>query len=302
MATLAETDRLRWLKFGRDVGEIRHTFDSVLFRLKFRQATDVIEFGAEVDAPGRKNQSPLHEAASNGHRDIAALLVTAREKIDARDVSGATPLHEAAQTGVEDLVDFLIRAGAEVNATDDYGGTPLHRAAQFNENTDTIALLLDRGAEIGARSHVGTTPLMEVVSNSNPEVIALLPDRGAEVNSKQCSDTTPLIFPLHWAAARSEYPEVIALLLDRGAEMDATNIFEDTALHKAVQNDNRNVFDFLVCRGANPHMENADGETPLNLLERRSQWPLEIQVHFLRRHRRRARAILARFHSATLRI
>ncbi len=103
--------------------------------------------GAERVRKIRSRDTPLHVAAENGHKEVAALLLHAGAYLDARDVRNATPLHYAAYRGQADLAGLLLDSGADVNARDRFSQTPLKYAEgeDTRENKKVMELLRKRG-------------------------------------------------------------------------------------------------------------------------------------------------------------
>lgn len=90
--------------------------------------------------------------------DIAAVLIQAGAKINARaddgsgpllDVVGHITLNESTRKTRRDFAQFLIARGAQVNTADWFGTTPLIRAATTGDE-QLAQLLLYRGAEVDA--------------------------------------------------------------------------------------------------------------------------------------------------------
>jgi ankyrin repeat protein len=54
----------------------------------------------------------LHEAAFGGKKDVAALLLTTKADVNARDKYGYRPLYYASALGNNDVADLLRRHGA----------------------------------------------------------------------------------------------------------------------------------------------------------------------------------------------
>jgi ankyrin repeat protein len=53
----------------------------------------------------------LHEAASNGHKDMAELLLAHQADVNAKDNVSATPLHDAGVRGRTDMAEWLRQHG-----------------------------------------------------------------------------------------------------------------------------------------------------------------------------------------------
>lgn len=68
----------------------------------------LLEQGADVNAHDKGGLIPLHNAASYGHLDLAALLIKYNTAVNATDNWDYTPLHEAAQKGRTQLSALLV--------------------------------------------------------------------------------------------------------------------------------------------------------------------------------------------------
>ena len=207
---------------------------------------------------------PLHAAAANA-RDpaVIAAMVRAGADVNARGDWDKTPLHEAAENGTPVVVRALLEAGADVNARprgfDPYSGvanTPLHFAAR-NPDPEVAAVLLEAGADVNARGQDRTTPLHYAASNRNPALAILLLEAGAEVNAAGSDGITPL----HNAAAWNSNPDVLAVLLEAGADVHARGAYNHThapagqvtPLHTAAYwNRNPETVTMLIAAGADP--------------------------------------------------
>lgn len=55
----------------------------------------LVQSGANVNAKGLDNDTPLHDAASNGHLKLIKLLVERGADIHAKNAKGKTPLDVA---------------------------------------------------------------------------------------------------------------------------------------------------------------------------------------------------------------
>jgi cytohesin len=178
-------------------------------------------------------RTPLHDAALNGHKEVAALLLAHGAKVNARNVGDSN-------------IKFL---EARIRRMDSSGGipadslTPLHLAA-INGHQEAAALLLAQKADFNAKSRDGHTPLHLAVRMGHKEVAELLLANKAAINAKNVFGQTPL-----HDAARYDRKDIAELLLARGAEINAKDIFGETPLHLAVRYQCRNAAEALRQRG-----------------------------------------------------
>ncbi|KAI8514411.1 hypothetical protein Bbelb_087350 [Branchiostoma belcheri] len=100
--------------------------------------------------------SPLHNAANNGHHEIVSVLLAAAADVNARGDLQESPLHLAAWNGRHETVSVLLTASADVNARDEEDNTPLHEAATYG-HPKCAEILLQHGADAGLRNEHGQT-------------------------------------------------------------------------------------------------------------------------------------------------
>jgi ankyrin repeat protein len=88
--------------------------------------------------PKDYKETPLHQAAYKGHKEIVELFIAEGADVDAKDDKGYTPLHWAARNGHKEIAELLIAKGADVNAKADGGRTPLDMAKLHPETADLL--------------------------------------------------------------------------------------------------------------------------------------------------------------------
>ncbi|NXT17649.1 PP16A phosphatase, partial [Syrrhaptes paradoxus] len=94
-------------------------------RAMVREIRQLVQAGADLDAPWGHGATLLHIAAANGYGEAAELLLEHCAGIDARDEDGWTPLHAAACWGQVQLVELLVAHGADLNRKSVLDETPL---------------------------------------------------------------------------------------------------------------------------------------------------------------------------------
>jgi ankyrin repeat protein len=66
-----------------------------------------------VNAKTDNGLTPLHNAAVNGRKDVAELLLANKAEVNAKDNEGLTPMHYAAANGYRDVAELLRQHGGQ---------------------------------------------------------------------------------------------------------------------------------------------------------------------------------------------
>lgn len=238
----------------------------------------LLECGADVNAPDRRLNVPLHTAKS---REVAQLLIAQQAAVNAQNDFGETPLFQQRDP---QLVALLLENGAEVNLACDSGETPLHKAlnsaayptlfgAAIDSNQalavvgEIVALLVAHGADVNAAARQGATPLHYACRDAALETVARLIQSGADVNARSAGvyEGTPLHI-----AVEAKRDEVCALLLESGADPNAPDSAGNTPLHLAVEGGYQGIAQLLLAHGADATRVNTESLTALDVaVERR---------------------------------
>jgi ankyrin repeat protein len=114
---------------------------------------------AGLEARGRDGGTVLHWAASKGHEEMLAWLLSQGAQADTTDSDGITPLMYAAKGGHVGVVRMLLKhmEGQGVELTDVKGRTALHHAATRGKGNVARFLLLC-GADPSLTDKEGRTP------------------------------------------------------------------------------------------------------------------------------------------------
>jgi ankyrin len=195
---------------------------------------------------------------------------------------------EGTVDALADVASRAIERGAAVNGSGRAGDdTPLLLAI-WNRNARFVRILLDAGADVNGAGRSGFTPLMAAASKGSDALVELLLARGANaaatdregrtatalalagghrpiVERLRADAGTPITQDAVVAAAMAPDPQMLFALLDGGAPVDAVAGDGSTPLAIAARERKHALAHALLDRGANPHVRNRNGWTPLLL-------------------------------------
>jgi len=137
---------------------------------KVRQMVEAGKSPNDVDDTGRTG---LHIAATNGNLQIAAILIKAKARLDARDQLGNTPLHLAAERSRDEMAKLLIDVGAPIDAENKNGLTPLMIAARVG-SIGIVQALLAKGANPHKTDFTGRDALSWAADSRRPAIVQAL--------------------------------------------------------------------------------------------------------------------------------
>ena len=235
--------------------------------------------GADANDTAPAGTSALVVAAHSGHGALATWLLDEGADPNAAE-AGYTPLHAAILRGDADLVSALLAHGADPNARLKNGSpharygkffalemrlagaTPFFLAAKYAQ-ADIMRRLAAAGADPRAGLAGGVTPLMAAAGMLTPGFVQAGNDRRG-----RAIDTAEMELALSRDPDRRRLMnsgiDAVKAAVALGADVNAANDAGDTALHLAAHHGFNSVVRYLVGRGADLHMRNARGQTPLD--------------------------------------
>ena len=236
----------------------------------------------------RGGYTPLLFAARHGDVESARLLLDAGADADVTAPNGTSALVVAAHGGHTALARFLLESGADPNAAD-AGYAALH-AAVLRGDHELLGPLLAHGADPDLRlaratpvrrlsqdwamdwTWVGATPFWMAAMFGDAAMMQALEAGGAAPNATLEDGTTALMAPLarrhrrpgtDRAAVEAGTLDAVRAAAELGIDVHAANAAGNTALHYAAASAFDSVVEFLVSRGADVDLQNAEGRTPL---------------------------------------
>jgi ankyrin repeat protein len=208
---------------------------------------------------------PIVLAARSGIVECVQLLLDAGADPNSYDRLDNLVLSVATTPAV---VELLIFAGADIHAYRIRYGHDIF--AQCHHDRQILEMLVAAGVDIEARNKYGWTRLYDAAYNGDLLRVEFLLAHGAKIDS--CSAKDALNTPLHALCFCSNCVPIIDLLLDAGIDIDCQNANGNTPLLTAASQSYGcgssdgalpTLVAAFIARGANIHLSNHRGETPL---------------------------------------
>jgi ankyrin repeat protein len=251
--------------------EIEAAIADAVEKQNWKQARELLQKGADVDAAQVDGMTALHWAVFHNRTELVQQLVAAGADVKAKNRYGVPVLYGGCLNGNGQIVELLLKKGADPNEALRGGETPLMTAARTGK-PGPVKALLAHGADIDAGERKGQTAIMWAAAEGNVEAVDLLIEEGADYRTPLKSGFTPLFF-----AVREGRTDVVLRLLDAGLDVNDPMQIErktgkgpqsgTTPLILAVENGHFELAAKLLERGADPN-EKRTGFTPLHAITR----------------------------------
>ena len=244
----------------------------------------LLDRGADGENGGEK--TGLYSASSRGYADVVRSLIDRGADLnaiceDSGYVEGGsairwTPLHVAIDEERRDIVILLLERGADMETRSSCDETALYTASS-RRCADVVRQLISHGADLNAECQtineyadvVEWTPLHVAIFSGTPPIGRTLLEHGANPNAPDNLGATAL----HLASRVHESGTTeVELLLEYGANVDVRDAVGRTPLHEAAYWGNLEAVVVLLNRGADPHAQTNNGESPIQLADVPHPW------------------------------
>jgi len=255
----------------------------------------LIESGASIDRSHDKfKKTLLMMACEYGNFEMVKYLVENENdtNIHSTDAKNRTALFYACEKGKYKEMEYLIQHGSNINMKSKYGETVLLIACE-NGYDKIVKLLLDHQCEINQHGKYGETELIRACKNNNITIIKYLIEAKVDINAKDNCGNTGLII-----ASKNDHYDIINYLISKEADiyhyndygynsfmylcqndrnLDLIKLFvekgginidyrsknRNSALMISCNNEQYNIFTYLIEKGANVDIYDMERQTPL---------------------------------------
>jgi ankyrin repeat protein len=184
------------------------------------------------------------------------------DQIDARAPDGKTALMAAAAGGAPKLLARLIAAGADP-ATANFKGAPAIIYAAWKGNPQVVQVLIEQRVSLEHAASNGWTAMTMASAKGNVDAIRVLIKAKALIDPPDVYGWTPLM-----RAANLGRLNVVKVLVSEGkASLTRYNASRQTALHLAAAAGHREIYEFLVLKGADVDAVDGRGRTAGGIAE-----------------------------------
>lgn len=267
--------------------------------------------GADPEIPDENGVRAIHYAAGEPDPAILRTLIVAGADVNAKGRSDKTPVMEAARLGMLQNVKILVDAGADLDARDDLDRNVVMFGAMAKQSSlDIVKLLLENGAPDFTFTDKGDTPLFLAIDYGNSDTALYLLDRIEKFAGNQGIHAGPVdieytIFNRYNEATAiglaamkhaifAEDMKVIEALVERDLPLNSSvnrvyrtlkraniegfhellarnGVIEDgkKPLFWAAEQGNVEILRYLVAHGADPHEIDHAGNRPLAYARKR---------------------------------
>ncbi|KAK7093296.1 E3 ubiquitin-protein ligase MIB2-like isoform X2 [Littorina saxatilis] len=227
--------------------------------------TTLLEVGANVNHGLPPFRTPLYACTEGKSEELMELLIEAGADLFAVDENCRNYLHFTAAFGMPRSIRVLASRGLDVNIKDDHGNSPLHVAIDHFKAESVEALVKLDSADLRVTNKRGFPALHWACLRDNARAVELILARDkSQVDEKFHGKHSPLHI-----AANNEHDECIRVLVIAGGANVNVQSFPGSGyspLHLACVKTRFKASEALLEMGADPNVQDRDGDTPLHLI------------------------------------
>ncbi|XP_067670056.1 serine/threonine-protein phosphatase 6 regulatory ankyrin repeat subunit A-like [Haliotis asinina] len=226
-----------------------------LLQLLLRKGADLLH----VDDNGN---NILHAACLGGDLEMVRfVLKLAFVDINSSGTNGRTPVMLAARKGYKKIFDLLVNTGCDLSQVSGDGDNILHHACLGGYLDIVKYILQEQIVDINSRGKYGRTPVMKAAWGGHKRVLNLLVDKGGDISMLD-NESDNII---HVACIRGNVAMVKNILAKHIFGINSRGRKGRTPLMVAAQYGKKELFNLLLCEGANMFHTDDDGNNILHV-------------------------------------
>lgn len=178
-----------------------------------------------------------------------------------KNEKGENSLLTALKDGEAEMAYILIEIGADIHSADKNGNTALLLALEKNY-TKIAGILIQKGAVIDFQTdlyHISSLDMLKTLL----EALGEPSSHKNKLKFNQADEYGNTM--LHYALIRNNFEMAAFLIEERMVDIDHQNIAGSSALHFAVTKDNIEMIRLLIQKGADIHLKDKRGASPLDI-------------------------------------
>lgn len=238
-------------------------------------------FASREDANQRNSngETALHIAAKQNSSEMAALIITVQDDIDAVDLSGRTPLVTAMEAEAYNVAELLVKNGAYVFSKNPEGLSAFEIALNSNDKEKSLDAIIKPKSVI-QKNENGQSILHIASKKLSKEAVKLILSNKVEIDLRDKAGNAPLFYA-YQNPKNDDAPYIAEMLIKAGASplrrefeyfenailrsnMALRLVDGQTPLHYAAALGHDGFVQFFLDKGADPQVKDIASSTPLH--------------------------------------
>ncbi|KAF4046853.1 Ankyrin repeat [Phytophthora infestans] len=210
-----------------------------------------------------KQRKRLLEVVAKG--DMAEVMdaLNAGSDLDTKNSLGQSAAYVAASNGFHHILSLLLERGANANDVALDGTSPLHAACE-NNHCRAAKILIKYNARVEVTALNGYAPLHLAAKHGQVDIVSSLLSARAKCDFPVKNTTTTALL----LACMAGHSSIVEQLLDAGADPQVEDADGNTPLHFTSRDGNYRATYLLLTAGADPDMPNELDETAFDMAEK----------------------------------
>jgi len=265
------------IEAGNDITELNNNmFDPVCYAILEETDNATVKHligksGNAVDKITHDGRTYIFWAAYKGNLEMVQWLIEKGAKANIEDAHGNTVLNFAANAGQTDteLYDFLIANDADIKATTRRGANALLLVSASAKDENIINYFLEKGLAFESTDDDGNGIFQYTAKTGNINMLEILVEKGADAKLINKKGENALFMAAQGNRNHENGIAVFEFLENLGLSAELVTKEGKNLLHfLSSRNKDVHVFTYMLGKGLDVDLQDADGHTPLMLAAR----------------------------------